>query len=126
MNVVYKEDFSLTLSVLPGVSKGQVDISMKYYYYYHNYLWVTHIGNANGIYALWFGCNKPPQTSRTFLRILAVCITALFWSSTIFVSFPRSCNPFFNFLGIAPNAPMTTGVTVSFIFQIFFSSLARS
>ena len=69
--------------------------------------------------------SKSPQVSRTRLRILAV-LSAVVW----IVSTPRpsskSSRPFNNPLVTVPNAPITFGTIVTFMFHSFFSSLARS
>ena len=38
----------------------------------------------------------------------------------------KSSSPFTNTLGIVPSAPITTGITVTFLLDSFFNSLARS
>ena len=38
----------------------------------------------------------------------------------------KSSSPFTNSLGIVPSAPTTIGITVTFMFHSFFSSIARS
>ena len=78
------------------------------------------------IFFLRFGDNKSPQISRTFLRILAEYKITLFCNSTIFVSIPMSSNLFLNSFGVVPKAPIMIGITFTRVFQIFFSSLAKS
>ena len=70
------------------------------------------------------GIKKTPHTSRTFWRILLVCIETVFCSSVIFVSVPMIFNLLSRALADAPRTPTTNGTTVSFIFHTFFSSLA--
>ena len=70
--------------------------------------------------------SKSPQVSRTRHRVLAVLINAVVWivstHSPIFTSF----KPFNNHLVIVPNAPITIGTIVTFMFLSFFNSLAQS
>ena len=83
--------------------------------------------SANGfVLFLRYGVNKTPHTSRTFLRILLVSIKTVFCSSVIFVSIPMVVNLFSRALAGVPRAPTTKDTTVTFIFYILFSYLARS
>ena len=69
--------------------------------------------------------SKSPQVSRTRLRILAVLSNAVVW--IVFTRPPtsKSSRPFNNSLVIVPNAPITIGTIVTFMFHSFFISLAR-
>ena len=78
------------------------------------------------IFFLRFGDNNSPQISRTFLRNLAEYKIALFCNSTIFVSIPMSSNHLLNSFRVVPKAPIIIGITFTRVFQIFFSSLAKS
>ena len=70
-----------------------------------------------------FCVNKTPQTSRTFQRILVEYKIVVFYNSTILVSISISLNCCFNFFGVIPNAPTTTGITFNGIFSsIIFST----
>ena len=62
---------------------------------------------------------KSPQVSRTRLGILAVFRNAVVWLST---SLPtsRSSRPFNNLLVTVPKAPITIGISVTFMFHSFF------
>ena len=83
--------------------------------------------SANGfVLFLRYGVNKTPHTSRTFLRILLVSIKTVFCSSVIFASIPMVVNLFSRALAGVPRAPTTKDTTVTFIFYILFSYLARS
>ena len=83
--------------------------------------------SANGfVLFLRYGVNKTPHTSRTFLRILLVSIKTVFCSSVISVSIPMVVNLFSRALAGVPRAPTTKDTTVTFIFYILFSYLARS
>ena len=70
--------------------------------------------------------SKSPQVSRTRLRILAVLSNAVVWIASSRLPTFKSSRPFNNPLVIVPNAPITIGTIVTFIFHSFFNSLARS
>ena len=70
--------------------------------------------------------SNSPKVSRTLLSILAVLNNVV----VLMVS-PRpppfkSSSPFSNPLVSVPNAPITIGIIVTFMFHSFFNSLARS
>ena len=67
---------------------------------------------------------KSPQVSRTRLRILAVLSSAVVWIVSTRPPTSKSSRPFNNPLVIMPNAPITIGTIVTFMFHIFlkFSS----
>ena len=69
--------------------------------------------------------SKSPQVSRTRLRILAVLSNAVVWIVSIFPPTSKSSRPFNNPLVIVPNAPITIGTIVTFMFHSFFNSLGR-
>ena len=64
--------------------------------------------------------SKSSQVSWIRLRILAVL------SNAVSTHPPTSSRPFNNPLVIGPDAPITTGTIVTFMFHSFFNSLARS
>ena len=70
--------------------------------------------------------NKSPQVSRTRLRILAVLSNTVVWIVSTRPPTSKSSRPFNNSLVIVPNAPITIGTIVTFMFHSFFNSLARS
>ena len=70
--------------------------------------------------------SKSPQVSRTRPRILAVLSNAVVLIVSTFPPTSKSSRPFNNPLVIVPNAPITIGTIVTFIFHSFFNSLARS
>ena len=70
--------------------------------------------------------SKSPQVSRTRLRILAILSNAVIWIVSTRPPTSKSSRPFYNPLVIMPNAPLTIGTIVTFIFHSFFNSLARS
>ena len=70
--------------------------------------------------------NKSPKVSRTLLSILADLSNALVWiisTRPLISKFSILCT---NPLVTVPRAPITFGITVTFMFHNFFSSLARS
>ena len=70
--------------------------------------------------------SKSPQVSRTRLSILAVLSNAVVWIVSTRPLTSKSSVPFNNPLIIVPNAPITIGTIVTFMFHSFFNSLARS
>ena len=70
--------------------------------------------------------SKSPQVSRTRLSILAVLSNAVVWIVSTRPPTSKSSRPFNNPLVIVPNAPITIGAIVTFMFHSFFNSLARS
>ena len=70
--------------------------------------------------------SKSPQFSRTLLSILAVFNNAVVWMVSTRSPTSKSSRPFNNPLVTVPKAPITIGIIVTFIFNSFFNSLARS
>ena len=68
--------------------------------------------------------SKSPQVSRTRLRILAVLSNAVVWIVSTRPPTSKSSKPFNNRLVILPNAPITTGKIVTFMFHSFFNYLS--
>ena len=73
-----------------------------------------------------YGVNKTPHSSRTFRRILLVCVKTVVCNSVIFVSIPVALNLFSRTLPGVTRAPTPNWNTFIFIFHTFFSSLPRS
>ena len=69
---------------------------------------------------------KSPKVSRTLLSILAVCNNTVVCVVSTRSPNSKSSRPFSNPLVTVPKAPITIGVIVTFMFNCFFSSLARS
>ena len=69
---------------------------------------------------------KSPQFSRTRLSILAVLSNAVVWIVSTRPPNSKSSRPFNNPLVTVPNAPITIGTIVTFMFHSFFNSLTRS
>ena len=85
---------------------------------HHCYLMVLHWSLSD---------SKSPQVSRTLLSILAVLNNVVV--STVSTRSPtaKSSRPFNNSLVTVAKAPITIGIVITFMFQIFFfNSLARS
>ena len=70
--------------------------------------------------------SKSPQVPRTRLSILAVLSNAVVWIVSTRPPTSKSSSPFNNPLVTVPNAPITIGTIVTFMFHSFFNSLARS
>ena len=70
--------------------------------------------------------SKSPQVFRTRLRILAVLSKAVVWIVSTRPPTSKPSRPFNNPLVTVPNAPITIGTIVTFMFHSFFNSLARS
>ena len=66
--------------------------------------------------------SKSPQVPRTRFRILAFLSNAVVWIVSTRLPTSKSSRPF----SIMPNAPITIGTIVTFMFHSFFNSLARS
>ena len=67
-----------------------------------------------------------PKVYSTLLSILANFNNAVVWMFSTCPLISMSSNPFINPLGIVPSAPITIGITITFMFFCFFSSLVRS
>ena len=65
--------------------------------------------------------SKSPQVSRTLLSILAVLNNAVVWMVCTRPPTSKSSSPFSNPLVTVPNAPITIGIIVTFMFHSFFS-----
>ena len=70
--------------------------------------------------------SKSPQVSRTRLSILAVLSNAVVWIVSTRPPISKSSRPLNNPLVTVPNAPITIGTIVTFMFHSFFNSLTRS
>ena len=70
---------------------------------------------------------KSPQVSRTLLSILADLNNAIIWMVSTRTLFSKSFSPCNNPFVTLLSAPITIGITVTFMFHgFFFCSLARS
>ena len=69
---------------------------------------------------------KFPQFSMTRLSILAVLSNAVVWIVSTRPPTSKSSKAFNNPLVTVPNAPITIGAIVTFMFHSFFNSRARS
>ena len=70
--------------------------------------------------------SKSSQVSRNRIRILAVLSNAVVWIVSTHPPTSKYFRPFNKPLVIVPNAPITIGTIVTFMFHSFFNSLARS
>ena len=69
--------------------------------------------------------SKYPQVSETLLSILANLSSAVIWMVSTRVLISNSSSPFTNPLVTILSILITVGITITFIFHSFFSSLAR-
>ena len=74
----------------------------------------------------WSFSNNKSEVSRTLLGILADLSNAVVWIASIRPLISKSSSPFSNPLMTIPRAPITIGITVTFMSHSFFNSLARS
>ena len=70
--------------------------------------------------------SKSPQISWTLLSILDYLNNAVAWVVLTCPVTSKSSSSFTNLFRIIPSTPITTGITVTFMFHNFFSSLTRS
>ena len=70
--------------------------------------------------------SKSPQVFRTYLSILAIFSNAVVWIVSTRPPTSKSSRPFNNPLVTVPNAPITFGTIVTFMFNSFFNSQAKS
>ena len=70
--------------------------------------------------------SKPLQVSRTLLNILADLNNALVWIVSTHPLISKSPSLYINPLVTVPISPVLNSFTVTFLFQCFFSCLARS
>ena len=69
---------------------------------------------------------KSPQVSRALRSILADLNNALVWIVSPRPVISQSSSSCINYLLTVPTAPITIGITVTFMLHIFSNSLARS
>ena len=70
-----------------------------------------------------FSDSKSPQVSRTLLSILAVLNNAVVWMVSTHHIISKSSGSFNSPLVTVPNAPITIGIIVDFMFHIFLNLL---
>ena len=69
--------------------------------------------------------SKSPQVSRTHLSILAILSNAVVWIVSTRPPISKSSRTFNNPLVTVPNAPITIGTIVTFMFHNFFLFLLQ-
>ena len=103
---------------LRAPSMSQIDLLENYYYS----LWVFLTSVSWWSFT---GVSKSSQVSRTFLSIPADLNNAVVWIVLACPSISNSSSLLTKLLGFIPSAPITIGITITFMFHNFFSSLAR-
>ena len=98
---------------------------LKEIYYYFTPLDFFPSVLADG-FSLDFERQQVPSSLQDNLSILAVLRNAVVWIVSTCPPTSKSSRPFNNPLVIVPNAPITIGTIVTFMFHSFFSSLAKS
>ena len=71
----------------------------------------------------WSLSDSKSQISWTLLSILVVLSNVEVWMVSTLIS--KSSSPWINPLMTVPSAPVTIGITITFMFHSFFNSLAR-
>ena len=66
------------------------------------------------------------QVSRILLSILTDINKVAVWMISIYPFISKSSSPYTNPLVTVPRVPITIGITFTFMFHIFFTSLVRS
>ena len=99
-----------------------------YYYYYLLLLFTLEFFTSVLVDGFHWSLSdsKSPQVFRPRLSILAVLSIAIVGIVSIRPPTSKSPRPFNNPLVTVPNAPITIGTIVTFMFHSFFNSLARS
>ena len=70
--------------------------------------------------------SKFPRVSRTLLSILVVLSNVVVWMVSTRPPTSKSSSPISNPLVTVPNAPITIGIIITFMFHSLFNSQARS
>ena len=66
------------------------------------------------------------QVSMSLLSLLAVFNNVVVWMVSTRLPTTKSSSPFSNSLVTVPNAPVTIGIIVTYMFHSFYNSLSRS
>ena len=94
-----------------------------YYYYYYSFLSFSHQLESMVSHGS-LSDSKCPQVSRTLLSILADLCYAVVWMVSTRPLITKSSSPWIS--PLVSRAPITIGITVTFMFHSFYNSLARS
>ena len=98
-----------------------------YYYNYYYYYYFTSCKVFTPVLAgrLWVE-SEWHRVSQILLSILVLLNNIVVWMASILPWLFNCSNPLFKHLGTIPKVPAITGITISCMFNSFFSSLARS
>ena len=117
---------------LYGPLDGKVHYSSGslFYYNYHNcYSNLLSVFHTNVCWWFLTGVWETAsvrQSSRTLLSILADLYNSVIWMVSACTLISKSSSLFINPLLIVPSAPITIGITISFMLHYFFSPISRS
>ena len=102
----------------------------NFFHYYNNYYHLHYDSFSHQHQLMVFhwslSSSESPQVSRTFLSILAVLNNVVVWMVSTRPLISKSSCPFNNSSMTVSEAPITSGIIVTFMFDSFFSSLAWS
>ena len=118
--------YSLCANLLHSLIMWLIVSSLSPHYYYYLLIRVFSHQCKLMVFHWSLSDSKSPQVSRTLLSILAVFNNAVVWMVSTRPLTSKSSRPFNNLLVTVPKAPITIGIIVTFMFNSFFSSLARS
>ena len=100
-------------------------ITTDYYYYYYPFESFSH-QHQSMVFHWSLSDSKFSQVSRTLLSILVDLNNAVVWMVSACPLISNSSGSIINPLVTVPSAPITIGITVTFMFHSFFCSQARS
>ena len=115
-------------SVYPPVPNSTLQVSITNVMKFTTFIIIYSIRDFHISVSWWFfhwssSDSKSPQVSMTRLRIVAVLCNAVVWKVSTRPPTSKSSRPFNNPLVTVPNAPITIGTIVTFMFHSFFNSL---
>ena len=112
-----------TVSTRPLISKSSSLVSILWFFFFFFFFRVFLHPCLLMVFHWSLSDSKSPLVSRTRLRILAVLSNAVVWIVSTHPPTSKSSWPFNNPLVIVPNAPITIGTIVTFMFHSLRSGL---